>query len=253
MAQFFENLYTQFLLWFDDVKADFILNFIEKDRWKLFLTGFKNTILITIFALVLGVVIGVVVATIRSSYDKNKDTMRGLGKVVMSVLNFICKVYLTVLRGTPVVVQLLIMYLIIMVNVREALYVAIVTFGINSGAYVAEIIRGGIESIDQGQMEAGRSLGFSYVKTMVYIIIPQAFKNVLPSLLNEFIALLKETSVAGYVGIRDLTKAGDLVRGQTFSAFMPLILVAVVYLSMVMLLSWLLGKLERRLRKSDYR
>ena len=196
MAQFFENLYTQFLLWFDDVKADFILNFIEKDRWKLFLTGFKNTILITIFALVLGVVIGVVVATIRSSYDKNKDTMRGLGKVVMAVLNFICKVYLTVLRGTPVVVQLLIMYLIIMVNVREALYVAIVTFGINSGAYVAEIIRGGIESIDQGQMEAGRSLGFSYVKTMVYIIIPQAFKNVLPSLLNEFIALLKETSVA---------------------------------------------------------
>lgn len=253
MAQFFENLYTQFLLWFDDVKADFILNFIEKDRWKLFLTGFKNTILITIFALVLGVVIGVVVATIRSSYDKNKDTMRGLGKVVMAVLNFICKVYLTVLRGTPVVVQLLIMYLIIMVNVREALYVAIVTFGINSGAYVAEIIRGGIESIDQGQMEAGRSLGFSYVKTMVYIIIPQAFKNVLPSLLNEFIALLKETSVAGYVGIRDLTKAGDLVRGQTFSAFMPLILVAIVYLSMVMLLSWLLGKLERRLRKSDHR
>ena len=157
------------------------------------------------------------------------------------------------MRGTPVVVQLLIMYLIIMVNVREALYVAIVTFGINSGAYVAEIIRGGIESIDQGQMEAGRSLGFSYVKTMVYIIIPQAFKNVLPSLLNEFIALLKETSVAGYVGIRDLTKAGDLVRGQTFSAFMPLILVAIVYLSMVMLLSWLLGKLERRLRKSDHR
>lgn len=253
MAQFFANLYTQFLVWFDDVKADFILNFIEKDRWKLFLTGFKNTILITVFALILGVVIGVIVATIRSSYDKNKDTMRGLGKAVMAVLNFFCKVYLTVLRGTPVVVQLLIMYLIIMVNVREALYVAIVTFGINSGAYVAEIIRGGIESIDQGQMEAGRSLGFSYVKTMIYIIIPQAFKNVLPSLLNEFIALLKETSVAGYVGIRDLTKAGDLVRGQTFSAFMPLILVAIVYLCMVMLLSWLLGKLERRLRKSDHR
>ena len=253
MAQFFENLYTQFLLWFDDVKADFILNFIEKDRWKLFLTGFKNTILITIFALVLGVVIGVVVAGIRSSYDKNKDSMRGVGKVVMTILNFICKVYLTVLRGTPVVVQLLIMYLIIMVNVREALYVAIVTFGINSGAYVAEIIRGGIESIDQGQFEAGRSLGFSYIKTMIYIVIPQAFKNVLPSLLNEFIALLKETSVAGYVGIRDLTKAGSLVQGQTFSAFMPLILVAIVYLSMVMLLSWLLGKLERRLRKSDHR
>ena len=145
------------------------------------------------------------------------------------------------------------MYLIIMANVRNSLYVAIATFGINSGAYVAEIIRAGIASIDAGQMEAGRSLGFGYIKTMTYIIIPQAFKNVLPALLNEFIALLKETSVAGYVGIRDLTKAGESIRGQTYSAFMPLILVALVYLGMVMLLTWLVGKLERRLRKSDHR
>ncbi len=253
MAEFFNNIWVNISLWLDEVKADFILNFIEKDRWKLFLTGFKNTIIITIFALLVGLVIGILVATIRSSYDKNRENMHGIGKGIMAVLNFICKVYLTVLRGTPVVVQLLIMYLIIMVNVREALYVAIVTFGINSGAYVAEIIRGGIESIDAGQMEAGRSLGFSYVKTMIYIVIPQAFKNVLPSLLNEFIALLKETSVAGYVGIRDLTKAGNLVSGQTFSAFMPLILVAIVYLAMVMLLSFFVGKLERRLRKSDKR
>ena len=253
MAEFFNNLWADILLWLNDVKADFILNFIEKDRWKLFLEGFKNTIIITFFALLIGLAIGILVATIRSSYDKNRDSLHGLGKGVMAVLNAICKIYLTVLRGTPVVVQLLIMYLIIMANVREALYIAIVTFGINSGAYVAEIIRGGIESIDQGQMEAGRSLGFSYVKTMVYIVIPQAFKNALPSLLNEFIALLKETSVAGYVGIRDLTKAGNLVSGQTFSAFMPLILVAIVYLAMVMLFSFFVGKIERRLRKSDKR
>lgn len=253
MAEFFNNLWADILLWMNDVKADFILNFIEKDRWKLFLEGFKNTIIITFFALLIGLAIGILVATIRSSYDKNRDSLHGLGKGIMAVLNAICKIYLTVLRGTPVVVQLLIMYLIIMANVREALYIAIVTFGINSGAYVAEIIRGGIESIDQGQMEAGRSLGFSYVKTMVYIVIPQAFKNALPSLLNEFIALLKETSVAGYVGIRDLTKAGNLVSGQTYSAFMPLILVAIIYLAMVMLFSFFVGKIERRLRKSDKR
>ncbi len=253
MTEFFNSIWTSITLWLSDVKADFIINFIEKDRWKLFLEGFKNTIIITFFALLVGLAIGVLVATIRSSYDKNRDSLRGVGKFIMSFLNGLCKVYLTVLRGTPVVVQLLIMYLVILANVREALYVAIITFGINSGAYVAEIIRGGIESIDAGQFEAGRSLGFSYVKTMIYIVIPQAFKNVLPSLLNEFIALLKETSVAGYVGIRDLTKAGNLVSGQTFSAFMPLILVAIVYLGMVMLLSFFVGKLERRLRKSDHR
>jgi His/Glu/Gln/Arg/opine family amino acid ABC transporter permease subunit len=241
------------MLWFEDVKADFVLNFIEKERYKLLLTGFKNTLTITVFALLLGIIIGVVVAVIRSSYDKNSHSMHGIGKGIMAVLNAICKVYLTVIRGTPVVVQLLIMYLIILVDVRNSVYVAIATFGINSGAYVAEIIRAGISSIDQGQMEAGRSLGFGYVKTMWYIIIPQAFKNVLPALLNEFIALFKETSIAGYVGIRDLTKAGELIRSQTFTAMMPLIVVALVYLGVVMLLTWLVGKLERRLKKSDNR
>ena len=241
------------MLWFEGIKADFVLNFIEKDRYKLLLTGFKNTLIITVFALLLGIVIGVIVAVIRSSYDKNKDTMHGVGKAILGFFNAICKVYLTVIRGTPVVVQLLIMYLIILVDVRNSVYVAIVTFGINSGAYVAEIIRAGISSIDAGQMEAGRSLGFGYVKTMWYIIIPQAFKNVLPALLNEFIALFKETSIAGYVGIRDITKAGELIRSQTFKAMMPLILVALVYLGVVMLLTWLVGKLERRLKKSDNR
>lgn len=248
-----EQLWQNIMTWFDSVKADFILNFIEKDRWKLLTTGLKNTLIITVFALLVGVVIGVLVATIRSSYDKTADDLHGFGKGMLSFLNALCKIYLTVIRGTPVVVQLLIMYLIIMANVRNSLYVAIATFGINSGAYVAEIIRAGIASIDAGQMEAGRSLGFGYIKTMTYIIIPQAFKNVLPALLNEFIALLKETSVAGYVGIRDLTKAGESIRGQTYSAFMPLIFVALVYLGMVMLLTWLVGKLERRLRKSDHR
>jgi ABC-type amino acid transport system permease subunit len=157
-----------------------------------------------------------------------------------------------VIRGTPVVVQLLIMYFIILASSNNETFIAIIAFGINSGAYVAEIFRGGIMSIDKGQFEAGRSLGFNYIQTMIHIIVPQMFKVVLPTLCNEFIVLLKETSIAGYVGIVDLTKAGDLIRGRTFSAFMPLIAVAVIYLFIVMLFTWLVGKLERRLRNSDH-
>ena len=189
---------------------------------------------------------------IRSSYDKNRDEMRpGLGRAVMTVLNAAAKVYLTIIRGTPVVVQLLIGYFVIFVSTTNTVMVASLVFGINSGAYITEIIRGGIMSIDAGQFEAGRSLGFNYVQTMRWIVIPQVFKAVLPSLANEFIALLKETAVCGYIGLMDLTKGGDVIRGRTFSAFMPLIAVALIYLTLVLLISWLIGKLERRLRNSE--
>ena len=168
------------------------------------------------------------------------------------MVNAISKLYLTVIRGTPVVVQLMIIYYIIFASSRNGIAIAMLAFGINSGAYVAEIVRGGIMSIDAGQFEAGRSLGFNYVQTMRYIIIPQVFKNVLPTLANEFIVLLKETSVSGYVAIRDLTKAGDIIRGVTYSPFMPLIGVALIYLTLVIFFTWLVGKLERRLRDSDH-
>lgn len=176
----------------------------------------------------------------------------GLAYVSLSIFNGICQLYLTVIRGTPVVVQLMISYFIIFVSVRDGIPIAILAFGINSGAYVAEIFRGGIMSIDNGQFEAGRSLGFNYIQTMIHIIIPQMFKAVLPTLCNEFIALLKETSVAGYVGVVDLTKAGNAIAGRIYSYFLPLITVALIYLIIVIVLTKLVGVLERRLRKSDH-
>ena len=240
--------------WLAELSADFQLNFVDGGRWKWIVQGLGNTLLITLLSLLLGIVLGVVVAAIRSTYDKNKEAMqmhKGFGYYVFTVINGICHVYLTVIRGTPVVVQLMIMYFIIFATSRNDIMVATIAFGINSGAYVAEILRGGIMSIDNGQFEAGRSLGFNYVQTMIYIVIPQVFKNVLPTLCNEFIVLLKETSIAGYVGIVDLTKAGDLIRGRTFSAFMPLIAVALIYLVLVVVLTALVGVLERRLRKNE--
>ena len=170
---------------------------------------------------------------------------------LLKFFNSLCNIYLTVIRGTPVVVQLMIFFFVIFAGSRNGVLVATIAFGVNSGAYVAEIFRSGILSVDNGQFEAGRSLGFSYLQTMIFIIIPQAFKAVLPTLCNEFIVLLKETSVAGYVGVIDLTKAGDIIRGRTFSAYMPLIAVALVYLVMVMILTALVRILERRLRKSE--
>lgn len=214
-------------------------------------TGLKVTLEVTFFAVLLGIALGVIIAIVRSTYDKNKSSMRGFSKFIVVLLNFICKIYLTVIRGTPVVVQLMIMYFIVLVSSNNKVLVAVLAFGFNSAAYVAEIFRSGIMSIDEGQFEAGRSLGFNYVQTMRYIIIPQAFKNVLPALANEFIVLLKETSVAGYVGLVDLTKGGDIIRSRTFQAFMPLIGVAVIYLVMVMFFTWLVGILERRLRDSE--
>ncbi|MBE6564185.1 MAG: amino acid ABC transporter permease [Ruminococcaceae bacterium] len=218
----------------------------------MLLDGLLLTLKITALAVVLGIAIGIVIALIRSTHDTNIQKMRGVGRVLMKIFNGICKVYLTVIRGTPVVVQLMIMYFVIFASSTNKLLTCVLAFGINSGAYVAEIFRGGIMSIDKGQIEAGRSLGFNYIQTMCFIVIPQAFKNVLPTLANEFIVLLKETSVSGYVAMTDLTRAGDIIRGNTFSPFMPLIAVALIYLVMVMILTWLVGKLERRLRNSDH-
>ncbi len=233
--------------------ADFKLNFLDDSRWSYLLNGLLVTLEITLGAVLLGIVIGVIVATVRSTWDQNEDRMRdGIGKTILGFFNGICKVYLTVIRGTPVVIQLMIMYYIIFASSRNGVLIAMLAFGINSGAYVAEIIRGGIMSVDHGQLEAGRSLGFNYVQTMWHIIIPQAMKSVLPALANEFIVLLKETSVSGYVAVKDLTKGGDIIRGVTYSAFMPLIAVAIIYLIMVMFFTWLVGKLERRLRNSDH-
>ena len=240
--------------WFNDIKQDFIDIFIVDNRWKWLVEGLGNTLIITLFALIMGVAIGILIAAIRSTYDKNGESMKrkgGIGYIVLKICNTICSLYLTIIRGTPVVVQLMIMYFIIMIKCTNGVLVAIIAFGINSGAYVAEIFRGGIMSVDNGQFEAGRSLGFSYLQTMIHIIIPQAFKNVLPTLCNEFIVLLKETSVAGYVGVMDLTKAGEEIRGATYSPFMPLIAVALVYLAMVMILTYFVRLLERRLRKSE--
>lgn len=237
--------------WFIGFKEDFVLNFVDENRWKFIVSGLENTILITFFSLLIGVVLGVIVAIIRSSYDKTREENKGFKKAFFCILNSICKLYLTVIRGTPVVVQLMIMYYIIFASSRNSLMVAVIAFGINSGAYVAEIVRSGIMSIDEGQFEAGRSLGFDYKKTMWYVIIPQAFKNVLPALANEFIVLLKETSVAGYVTIRDLTMGGNIIRAATYSPFMPLVAVAVIYLVMVIFFTKLVSILERRLRKNE--
>ena len=227
---------------------------IDGDRYKFLIDGLKNTFTITFGALAIGIILGILVAAIRTSFDKNKEAMKlrgGVGYYVLAVLNAICKFYLTVTRGTPVVVQLMISYFVIFALADDGIPVAIFAFGINSGAYVAEIFRAGIMSIDHGQFEAGRSLGFNYFQTMRFIVIPQMFKAVLPTLCNEFIALLKETSVAGYVGVIDLTKAGNTIAGRTFECFIPLLTVAAIYLVLVMILSWLVGILERRLRKSD--
>lgn len=234
--------------------AEFKRIMIDGDRYMLVLDGLKSTFIITFGALAIGVVIGIVVAAIRTSFDKNKEAMklrRGVGYYILLVLNAISKFYLTVTRGTPVVVQLMICYFIVFAAADDGVPVAIFAFGFNSGAYVAEIFRAGIMSVDNGQFEAGRSLGFNYFQTMRFIVIPQMFKAVLPTLCNEFIALLKETSVAGYVGVIDLTKAGNTIGGRTFSYFIPLITVAVIYLVLVIILSFFVNRLERRLRKSE--
>ena len=231
---------------FAKLAADFHQTFIEADRWLALLKGLGMTLKITALALILGVVLGVLVAVVRSSHDQ----MRHPGGL-MRLLNKLCHLYLTVIRGTPVMVQLLIMYFVVLVNSTNVVVVASITFGINSGAYVAEIVRGGIMSIDKGQMEAGRSLGLNYIQTMWHIIIPQAIKNILPALGNEFITLLKETSIVNVIGAKDITKWAINVQGRTYQAFMPFIGIAIVYLIMVIILSKLVSLLERRLNTDE--
>lgn len=241
-------------LWFGELKAEFILNFIAGNRWRMLVSGLGNTFIMTALALCIGIVIGILVAVARTTYATNGKKIRSrAGQVLLAVINRFCVIYTTVIRGTPMVVQLLILYYIVFSTSRNGLMVASLSFGLNSGAYVSEIFRGGIMSIEKGQTEAGRSLGLNYVQTMWYIIAPQVLKNVLPTLANEFITLLKETSIAGYVAVMDLTFAGNRIRGVTFSPMMPLIAVALIYLVLVTALTSLTGKLERRLHQSDIR
>ena len=226
------------------LKDQIYRNFIEDNMWHYLTDGLMVTLQVTFFSVLIGIVLGLGVAIIRSTYAKT-------GK--MKAADFLCNIYVTVFRGTPVVVQLLIIYFVVFGSVKiDKTIVAVMAFGLNSGAYVSEIFRSGIMSIDNGQFEAGRSLGFSYWQTMWYIVMPQAFKNVLPALGNEFIVLLKETSVAGYIALQDLTKGGDIIRSRTYSAFFPLISVAIIYLILVMIFSKLVNILERRLRNSEH-
>ena len=228
--------------WLDKWFLQLHKTFITADRYKTVISGLEKTVIITLSALAIGVFIGTIVAMIKVFADGNKK---------LRPLDILCNIYLTVIRGTPVVVQLLISFFIIFVSAKDGTWVAALTFGVNSGAYVAETIRSGIMAIDKGQMEAGRSLGLSHLQTMKEIILPQAFKNVLPAIGNEMIALLKETSVAGYVAVVDLTKAANQIKNTTYDQINPILLTAVIYLAIVMFLTKLLGIMERRLRKSE--
>ena len=230
--------------WFDSVGKKFVLAFVEGDRWKLYFKGLGVTLEIALFAAILGMVIGTVVALMRLSQKRN-------GK--KTIWARIAGIYVDVIRGTPSVLQLLIMWFIVMKNSQNGVLVASLSFGINRGAYVSEIVRAGILAVDKGQTEAGRSLGLSKAQTMIYIVIPQAIKNVLPPIGNEFIVLLKETAIVGYVSLTDLTRAANQITSRTYEAFMPLIGAAVIYFTVIKILTILLDKLERRLRKSDNR
>ena len=230
---------------------DIYKSFIFDDRYEMYIRGLGNTLLLTALATLMGIVLGVIIALLRSTWDNNNRSMHGVSKVIMRIVNTLCNIYLTVIRGTPVLVQLMIWYFVVFASSRNGLMIAAFAFGINSGAYVAEIIRSGIMSVDVGQMEAGRSLGFGYVATMRHIILPQAFKAVLPALANEFIVLLKETSVASFVSVADLTYAGNIIGGNSYDYLFPLLMTAMIYLAMVMFFSYLVSKLERRLRNSE--
>ena len=224
--------------------------FVEADRWKQYLGGVGTTLYVTALALALGIALGVVIAIIRTAHDQQRP---GKKNFFLGIINAVCKVYITVIRGTPMMVQLLIMGFVIFSTSRDYTSVGILTLGINSGAYVAEIIRGGLMSLDPGQMEAGRSLGMGYIDTMRFIVIPQAFKAILPALGNEFIILLKDTSLITVIGGKELVYAAQGIYSRTYEQMFPLVGVALIYLVLVMALTWLLGLLERRLRQSDRR
>ena len=236
-------------LW-QEAFVKFYQAFIEKDRWLQYLEGMGTTLLVTALALCIGIVLGVIVAMIRTAHDQMRP---GKKNILLSILNWICKVYVTIIRGTPMMVQLLIMGFVIFKHSREFTAVGALTLGINSGAYVAEIIRGGLMSLDPGQSEAGRSLGLNYIDTMRFIVIPQAFKAILPSLGNEFIILLKDTSLITVIGGKEMLYAAQGIYGRTYEQMFPLLGIALMYLAMVMVFSWLQSLLERRLRQSDRR
>lgn len=224
--------------------------FILKDRWVQYVQGVGTTLLVTAIALAMGVVLGSVVALIRVAHDQQRSGRRN---PVLGFFNAVCKVYTTIIRGTPMMVQLLIMGFVIFASSRNFTMIGTLTLGINSGAYVSEIVRGGLMSVDKGQMEAGRSLGLNYMTTMRFIVIPQAIKAILPALGNEFIILLKDTSLITVIGGKELLYAAQGIYNRTYEQMFPLIGTAALYLVLVIILSWLLGKLERRLRQSDRR
>ncbi len=248
----FTELSAEMSEWILDLARQFEIAFIVDSRWKYIVSGIGSTLLLTFLSLILGVAVGIVIAAIRATHDKQIEEMHpGFGKSLLKFGNGFCRAYLTIFRGTPVMVQILIIFFVIMASSRNKMLCGVIAFGLNSAAYVAEIIRGGIMSIDPGQTEAGRSLGLNYVQTMAYIVLPQAFKNILPALANEFITLLKETSIAGYVGVTDITRGANIIRGITYQSFWPLFAIAAIYLAMVMFFTWLVDLLERRLKSSE--
>ena len=224
--------------------------FIENNRWLQYLKGVGNTLMVTALALIIGVILGVLVAVIRTAHDQQRP---GKKKPLLGFVNGICQIYVTVIRGTPMLVQLLIMGFVIFSTSRRYTAIGILTLGITSGAYVAEIIRGGLMSLDPGQAEAGRSLGLNYIDTMRFIVIPQAFKAILPSLGNEFITLLKDTALIYTIGGEELLYAAKAISTRTYEQMFPLVGTAIIYLILVLVFTWLQGILERRLRQSDRR
>ena len=254
-AQLYSDLSAQLvanadLPWWQDFFVNFYRAFVEGGRWTLYLKGVLTTLRVTALALIMGIILGVLVAVVRSAHDQQRP---GRHNPVLAVLNVICKVYTTVIRGTPMIVQMLIMGSIIFASSRNYTFIGTIALGINSGAYVSEIIRGGLMSLDPGQAEAGRSLGLNYAQTMRFIVIPQAFKAILPALGNEFIVLFKDTALITVIGGKELLYAAQAVGAKTYSVMYPYLGAAVIYLVLVMILTWLLGKLERRLRQSDRR
>ena len=242
------------LTFWQEFFVKFYQAFIEKDRWLQYLKGMGTTLVVTAMALAIGVVLGVIVAVIRTAHDQQRPgTGNPIGRFLLGLVNWVCKLYVTIIRGTPMMVQMLIMGMVIFSSSRDFTSVGALTLGINSGAYVAEIIRGGLMSLDPGQAEAGRSLGLNYIDTMRLIVIPQAFKAILPSLGNEFIVLLKDTSLITVIGGKELLDAAQGIYSRTYEQMFPLMGIAIMYLVLVMIFSWLQGILERRLRQSDRR
>ena len=241
---------NEFMQWLTALSGRFYTAFIEGDRWKLYLQGLGITLEMTVFALIFGTILGVVVAVVRTAHDQQRPRQRN---ILLGILNVLCKIYTTVIRGTPMMVQILIWGFVIFASSRNKILVGIIGLGINSGAYVAEIVRGGLMSVDIGQTEAGRSLGLGYLDTMRFIVIPQAFKNILPSLGNEFITLFKDTSLVNTIGAAELTYRAMRIGGANYDYMAPLIGSAVMYLLIVIVFTWAQGKLERRLRESDRR